>query len=216
MEAKKGTEPEAPTDELVFQGVAVEEPSLDELVAKVSEAADEAGEQPSQRELMNIIAAMRDEILVLKEATDLNSRRISTSYDHTDDKFFICKPNSQKWTERRVVDRKPVSIDFVATGFIGPFDTKEDIEQYLSVKNAGRDGENAPYWASVYTLTGREARELRVKERDAREQGFDSSVPLHVLDQKIFSQHSAPSKTGVGAALASTDNAGPAPYQPNG
>ena len=205
MDAQKvAGEGEENSDSLVFQPA---ETSVDEAVAAM-ESADEA-------QLLDLIKGMQAEIAALRAETATNTERTLRSYDQTDDKLFIAKPNAQKWTERRVVDKKPVIIDFVATGFIGPFDSQDQVDVYLEKKRSGRDGENAVYWDNITIMSGREAREKRDDEKAQRESQFGGSTSIHALDQKIFQQnHTVSGNPGVGQALASNDNAGPAPYAP--
>jgi hypothetical protein len=144
-------------------------------------------------DMVQTIAALKAEIEGLKTAQADTTRRIESTYDLTDDLFFIAKPNGRRWEERRIINRKQILVDMVATAFYGPFNTAEDIDEYLAAK--ARKRQDAAWdWQDVQTMTGREARQLRQEEDHNREaqwaQDEVASVP-NVLEQRIFQQNMA-------------------------
>jgi len=155
---------------------------------------------PSQEELLAIITDMRGEIEEMREAQAGLIQRESQSRDLTDDLFFIAKPNGHRWEERRVVDGKTVAIEFVGTAFFGPFQDEEGIETYLAAKRKKREDSYID-WENIQIMSGKEARVLDSKEKEARESQFASSAPVNVLDRRIFSQQHTGHVPGVGQVV---------------
>ena len=169
---------------------------------------------PSQEELLKIIQEMQGEITQLRETQAGLVERDRHSYDLTDELFFISKPNAHRWEERRVIDNKTVAIEFVGTGFYGPFNNRDEIEEYLEAKRAKRE-DSFIDWQGVDVMTGREARLLDQKEEQERESQFSSSAPVNVLDRRIFAAKHQGHVPGQGRAMDDPDKAGPAPYMPS-
>lgn len=138
-----------------------------------------------QSELLTLVLALQSKITQLEADGRETARKVDAEYDMTDDLFFISKPNGEKWTERRVIDKKAVECEMIATAFFGPFKNREDIEIYLAKKRGQREG-NEYDWDTVRVLTGREARAIRRRETEEREAQYQGVAHINVLDRKIF------------------------------
>ncbi len=170
---------------------------------------------PSQEELLQIIKEMRGEIEDLREAQAGLIERENHTRDLTDDMFFIAKPNGHRWEERRVIDNKTVSVEFVGTAFYGPFEEEEDIDKYVAAKRLKRQDSYID-WQNIQVMSGRDARALDREEKEEREAQFASNAPVNILDRRIFAAQHQGHVPGVGKALDDPDTAGPAPYRPAG
>lgn len=162
-----------PSDEdtLVFGAVA----------AKTEEAPDAA----NVSELLKTVMALQSKIEQLEAGQAETARKVDADYDMMDDLLFIAKPGGEKWTERRIIDKKAVEVEQVATAFFGPFNDAEQVELYLGKKRTQRDG--AEYdWENVRILKGREARAIRRRESEEREQRYAGVTYTNVLDRRIF------------------------------
>lgn len=177
-----------------------------EVLAFGTAGAEPVAAEPEMdpRALLSTILELQKQISGLQAAQAETARKVDADYDMTDDYFFLARAGGERWEERRIVDKKTVSVEMVATAFYGPFAAKEDIEKYLSAKRAQRNGDNAIDWESVRILTGRDARALRNREKAEREQAFGDAGHVNVLDRKIFASanggHSPTLGTLVGPA----------------
>lgn len=170
-----------------------------------AEVADEPAKEvvSDEFEIAEMLKAMQAEIAGLKAELAETSRKVESDYDLSDDLIYLCRPDGERWVERRVVDKKAISIDCMATAFIGPFDDEEQVDTYLTEKRSKREDSTAR-WAEVYPLQGREARVLRRKEQEALEAQMVGDARVNVLDRRIFAAaqggHSPGQGTLVGRA----------------
>jgi hypothetical protein len=135
--------------------------------------------------LLKELKAMKEELEKLKAASGETARKVNATYDETDDRVFLAKPHGNRWTERRVIDKRLTEIEFTETSFFGPFDSEEQAEAYVKTKSSQRDGADAN-WANVYVIKGRDARLLRQREKEERENSQNGSLATNVLDRKLF------------------------------
>jgi hypothetical protein len=152
---------------------------------------------PSQEEMAALMLEMSAEIKELKAQVATTAKQVESTYDLTDDLFFICKPNGRKWQERKIINRQAIMVDMTGTAFYGPFNEREDIDKYLQAKSRKRQ-DSAFEWEGVSTMTGREARHLRAEEDKIRNMQFEAegAAPVNVLDQRIFAQANASYERG--------------------
>lgn len=152
-----------------------------------AEVADEPAKDvvSDPSDIAAMLQAMRDEISDLKAELSETSRKVESDYDLSDDLIYLCRPDGERWVERRVVDKRAVSIDMTATAFYGPFEDESTVAQYLTEKRSKREDSGAR-WAEVYPLSGREARALRRDETDEREKFLVGDARVNVLDRRIF------------------------------
>lgn len=181
----------AEPDEVLAFGTAGAEPV----------SVDSGEETLDPRALLETIKALQSQVGQLQAAQAETARKVDADYDMTDDYFFLGRPGGERWEERRIVDKRTVSVEMVATAFYGPFTTKEDIEAYLSAKRRQRNGEGALDWASVRIMNGREARALRNRERQDREEQFGEQGHVNVLDRKIFASAHGGHQPTLGALV---------------
>lgn len=142
---------------------------------------------PEGEELAVLLQTMRDQIADLKAELSETSRKVDSEYDLSDDMIYLCRPNGERWVERRVVDKKAVSIDCAATAFYGPFETEENVDIYLTEKRSKRE-DSYVEWQDVTPRSGREARAIRKAEDAEREKNFIGESRVNVLDRRIFAQ----------------------------
>ena len=129
--------------------------------------------------------ALQSKIAALEAGQAETARKVDAEYDLMDEMFFISKASGERWTERRIIDKKAVEVDQVATAFYGPFKDKDEVELYLAKKRSQREG--AEYeWDGIRVLTGRESRAIRRRETEEREQSYAGVQYTNVLDRRIF------------------------------
>lgn len=138
-----------------------------------------------QSQLLDLVRALQAKINDLEAAQAETARKVDSEYDMTDDYFFLARPHGDKWEERRIVNKRTVTIEMTATSFYGPFKTKEDIEVYLAAKRTKREDSDLD-WGNVRVMTGRDARALRNREKAERDEQFGEGGSVNVLDRKIF------------------------------
>lgn len=155
---------------------------------------------PEGEELAVLLQTMRNEIADLKAELSETSRKVDSEYDLSDDMIYLCRPNGERWVERRVVDKKAVSIDCAATAFYGPFETEELVDEYLTEKRSKRE-DSYVEWADVTPRSGREARAIRRAEDEDREANFVGESRINVLDRRIFAQAQGGHTPGQGTLV---------------
>ena len=135
--------------------------------------------------LSEVVRQLREELAEVKASQAKTAAKVDETYDLTNDKVFIRRPGYRKWSERRIVNNKAVEVEFAASEFLGPFESQEQAEGYVSFK--ARQREDAFLnWTNVQYLSGREARQIKAAEDAEREMDYGDSGPVNILDRRIF------------------------------
>lgn len=164
---------------------------------------------PSAADIAQILKLLSDQANEIKELKARVPQAVTNEDDLTDTYLFIARPNGEPWEERIVVDGKTKLIEGRRTAFYGPFDTQEQIDEYLEAKrNKRQDG--SIDWQTVYTIVGKEARRLRWSEKQDIKKQFGGSPAVNILDRRMrpaldVMTGAMDRKPGIGVAIAPAD-----------